>query len=962
MIPLPHLSFVANLARVVDRFPDRLAVAEHGGETLTYAQLWLRASDTANRLREAGVSPGDVVALLCPRSAGFITSFIGSWLAEAVVLPLDPSNPIARLEAILKEAKPTVLVQTEKEITFTRTPFFHPSGKEADQSAPIPVPSVDTQRPAYLIYTSGSSGRPKAVLVSHRGLCPLISAQVEMFPMNECSRLFWMHGLGFDASISDIGTALLSGGTLCFASETRVTRDPELLLNSLRELKITHVDIPPSLLAYLDVRSVPESLVTIIIGGEVCPPAIVRKWASKCRLVNVYGPTEATICSSMIVCDEQWTRPLIGTPVPGVKYHVHDDAGDIVPHGTVGELWIEGPAVALGYPYLPDLTRKRFNLLGTDRIYRTGDRVVQGTDGIEFVGRVDRQIKLHGGLICPEEVERVLADHDCVSRAFVFVDVSRGTPSVLAACLEEAGSLSLESLRAHARRHLPSWMVPSKWLTLSPMPCLPNGKPDGRVIENLFRTSAPDADGDSPLTPNELFVANLFRRCLNRNQVVRRDDFFELGGDSLAVVAFVSIASNEGRLISADIVYRGRSVVGIAGLMDEVTSAEAMGRPDLTHEVESAWNALGRHYAQAIAEAGSRTILVTGASGFLGGAVLGELLGGTDCTVVCLVRGPETVERDRVMDSLHRNGNGDMLAEACSRCRMIVGDVSQPHLGMGSSRWAELAEEVDVVFHLAADICLFKPYYNLKATNVDGVRHILEFCRVGPRKRLHLASTLSVFVDADPGVAVCLEDDLRQDVTQVHGGYAQSKWVAEQLVIKARINTDLAASIYRFGLLTANTVTGHAPRNDWLTMFLGNVGSENASADEQNRSRLVFDVTPVNHAARVMVWLALHAPDNIYHIAGERPVSLSDLAPAWAKFRQSNTGSSRTGDASHLASLRANAPDRFHRSLDLFKATDVRFSTRNTQNGLRGSGIEFPEISPGYLETCVRNALQRNST
>src|SRR5690606_1464903 len=216
-----------------------------------------------------------------------------------------------------------------------------------------------------------------------------------------CRALFYLSPT-FDASVSDIGTALLSGAALCV--EPGVRRTPASMMALIRERGVTHLDLPPSVLATLDPGELPASVQTIVIGGEVCPADVVRRWASRVRLVNVYGPTEATICTSLGACDpETWDRPLIGRPLPGIGYEVVDEALDPVPQGTPGELLIDGVGLARGYLNDPELTRKRFPTLRGRRVYRTGDRVVLHHDGeFEFLGRIDRQIKLHGLRIEPE--------------------------------------------------------------------------------------------------------------------------------------------------------------------------------------------------------------------------------------------------------------------------------------------------------------------------------------------------------------------------------------------------------------------------------------------------------------------------------------------------------------------------------------------------------------------------------
>lgn len=869
--PDPEQSFVWNLARVVAEHGDRMAVDTAQGRRLTYAQLWQRALELRMVFEDQGVSKGDIVALCLPRSPDLVAGWIAAWLCEAVALPLDVTLPEGRRNHILQEAGPR-FVLSEVGVTV--------DGLPRDD-----VPATDLHAPAYLIYTSGSSGQPKGVLVSHAGLTAILHAQIEWFQIAPSSRCLWMHGTGFDASLSDIGTALLAGAALCFDEVT--PHD----LGLIERLRITHVDLPPALLPYLDENA---DLHTIVIGGEVCAAEVIRRWAGKTRLINVYGPTEATVCTSMIVCNPEWDRAWIGGPIEGVEYRVVGEDGC---QSEMGELCISGRCVALGYPWLPELSKQRFTDGGIT--YRTGDLVKRHeTGGYEFLGRVDRQFKLHGRLICPEEVEYALLENELVKRAYV-LPWQRGARTQLAAWVESTADAN--ALRESLTSKLPDWMIPTRWEVTSFMPCLANGKPDTEAIRAALTRPHPPQGGSSFSAEQEP-VRELFAQALDSDQFGPGDDFFtDLGGDSLSVVTVVALASQCNLSIPADAIHRGRTVAGVTRLIRE-NSTEAMSRDELIREI-----VLELRFTTAEL-APPHCILVTGASGFLGQALLGQLPG----NIICM-----------------------------SRQSGMKGDVRLPRFGWDEKTWLQMADEVDTVVHLAADVKLFAPYSDLKASQVEGTRNVLRFCAEGRPKMLHYASSLSVFVDADPLESWCREDDARQDITQVHGGYAQSKWVAEQLVIAAR-QRGLRAAIHRLGLLSLDTQTGIGPRNDWLTLALP--GLVNQAPDDSR----AFDLTPVDYAARVLGWMIRTGAEGVFHIANPQPVTQTQLAELAA-------GTSGKDTVATLAGRRV------HRSLDLFKCSQVRFDMTRTSQALAGSGIEFPAITSDYLRRCLHHAESTKS-
>ena len=841
-------TFVWNLAHVVEAHTERAAIETAAGQRVTYAQLWQRALELRAEFQQHGVARGEVVAISLPRSVDFVAGIIAAWLCEAVALPLDVQMPQARREMILEEARPRFVLGAGESSTG----------------------GVISTTAAYLIYTSGSTGLPKGVLVSHAGLVSILKQQIEWFQITTGSRCLWMHGPGFDASLSDIGTALLAGAALCFDEEK--PHD----LGLIERMGITHVDLPPALLPYL-----PDStrLQTIVIGGEVCAASVIRKWAAKTRLINVYGPTEATICTSMIVCDVGWDRAWIGQPIEGIDYRVCDDDGREV---STGELRIRGPAVALGYPWLPELSAQRF--IDSGRTYRTGDLVTRHEHGgYEFLGRVDRQFKLNGRLICPEEIERALLEIGLAKRAHVLT-WQRGTRTLLAACVESEADE--ERLSEALQTRLPAWMVPTVWKITKSMPSLANGKPDAEAIRAALNTRKRSSVVQNDFSP----IRQLFEDSLQLSDIGQDEDFFtDLGGDSLAVVALMALAAERGVPLPPDAIHRGRTVAGVASLQN---TTEAMSRDELLHDTR-----LDLIFQTAPASA-PRCILLTGATGFLGAALMSELSG-------------------RVIVLSRKNG-----------------DVRLEHFGWDEAKWNAMIEEVDTVIHLAAEVKLFAPYAELKASQVDGTRNVLRFCAEGRAKTLHFASSLSVFVDADPLESWCREDDLRREITRIHGGYAQSKWVAEQLVLQAR-ERGLRAGIHRLGLLTLNAQTGIGPQNDWLTLALP--GLLNGPADET----LAFDLTPVDYAAQVMGWLINHATDGIFHIANPQPVTQAQIVALGE------------GRGSVFATL---AGRRTHRSLDLFKCSRTRFDMTATAQALAGSGIVFPEITSDYLRRCLRHA------
>jgi amino acid adenylation domain-containing protein/thioester reductase-like protein len=810
--------------RIVEERGDASALVARDA-TLSFAELRAQAKRLATELRAAGVREGDVVALDLGRSSQHVVGMLGAWYAGAAFLPIDPAAPPARVEAMLLESSARALLR----------PASHGASIRPVANG-RPPPGRDGL--AYVIYTSGSTGRAKGVRVGHRGLCPVLLAQIAAFGLVPGKRSLLTLSTAFDASISDIGTALLSGATLVIADEPL---GPATLLERMRADAITHADLPPSLLPVVDPSGAPACLEAVIIGGEVCPPHAVRSWARRVRVINVYGPTEATICTSLCECDARgWVRPLVGDPLPHVEYALDE-----------GELLISGPALALGYVDRPDLEAKRFVDRDGTRWYRTGDLVRRHDDGaLEFVGRIDRQLKLRGLLVCPEEIELQLRASPEVADAVVEACEDDGRGMLSARVVPKPGAtVTARTLRERLETRLPGWMIPHVVL----VPAIARGV-CGKVERARSDTPAPvAADRRAGL------VARAFEEALRAGPVGEHDDFLDLGGDSLAALEVAALAQLSGIAIEAETVVLARTPAAIAHA-----------RPVEPWTVEHL-EQLAEQRATEVADAPRHAAhgddwLVTGANGFLGARLVPELLARTTTRIHCVVRGASDSEARARLGEIARN----------PRVCVHAGDVSAPRLGLRESTWVELTRSVAHVVHAAAALSLSLPFGALEATNVRGALEVARFVRAGGRKTLHHVSSLAVLASTDLPVERLDERTELPPGTRVIGAYAQTKWLSEALL--RRTVPDLR--IVRPGLLTADSTTGVGSRTCPLASFLravAGLGCLPVARDDELR----VDVTPVDRAA-VAIAAAVTSPacPAVLHVASERGVSVADLTRA----------------------------------------------------------------------------------
>jgi len=518
---------------------------------LSYAQLDAQSNQIAHHLIKLGVEPGTLIGVCARRAPETIVGTLAILKAGAAFVPLDPDYPRQRLLGMLADVNARVILTTgdrvaalpdhQGEVVLLDDPW----GKFAREPTTPPSVPLGLDSLAYAVFTSGSTGRPKAALLAHRGLVHVIAAQVTGFGVTPHRRVLQFASPSFDASVSEIFVTLTAGATLVLADTSQLVAGTPLV-QTLRDLRITDVTLPPSVLALLGEAELPD-LRTLVVAGERCSASLASQWSKGRQLINAYGPTETTICASVYHCPRgRQAAPSIGRPLPGCEFHVLDEHQQRLPPGEAGELYIGGCVLARGYLNRPTLTAQRFikHPFATDanqRLYRTGDLVRRCQDGnFEFLGRVDHQVKIRGIRIEPDEVAATLKRHPSVGDAVVLPWAADGTHPVLVAFVVARPGAAVSTARLHsfARASLPISMLPSEIVLLTQFPLTPNGKLDRSALlarrGQSGRRAVKDGNGRvAPRTALELELTQMCESVLQTQPVGVTDDFFQLGGDSL---------------------------------------------------------------------------------------------------------------------------------------------------------------------------------------------------------------------------------------------------------------------------------------------------------------------------------------------------------------------------------------------------------------------------------------------
>jgi len=582
------------ILETADRNAGRKAI-KTGHLTLSYGELQKQVQSVASYLADRAVGRGRVVAVLAGRTPQLVSAMLGIMHYGATYLPLDPAYPDERLRFMLEDSNAVLVLgderYSEKARALSQVPFtaFDEIPEKAFTGEPL-----TGDLPAYMIYTSGTSGQPKGVIVTHKTIADHVLDMADHFGINENDTILQFAALNFDASLEQIFPGLCVGATVFLRDEDVWPVDS--FLGKIEQYGLTVVNPPTAYwqqwvqhLEQNENLNRPRHLRLVIAGGDVMKKDVLSKWhgspLSPVRLLNAYGPTEACITATTFEADANLdmagSRVPIGRPCAKRNVYVLDRYGKPVPAGFPGELCIGGEILATGYHNRPALTAERFTVdpflpVEKARMYKTGDRVRFNSKGeLEFLGRVDEQVKIRGFRIEPGEVEQVLRKHDAVQDAIVLPAGHAGEKALFAWYITKHDDLQVNELRGFLQKRLPDYMIPVAFVRVDNFPQTPAGKIDKRALPfpEDMRTQL-SSEYIAPRTDSEKKLAAIVGSMLKLEKVGIHDNFFELGGHSMMGTRVISEISSEfGVELPLRVLFEKPTVEGIAGAIME---AQAM--------------------------------------------------------------------------------------------------------------------------------------------------------------------------------------------------------------------------------------------------------------------------------------------------------------------------------------------------------------------------------------------------
>lgn len=889
-----------------------------------------------------------IVALHMPNSISYVVCVNAIAKCDMAFLPLPINYPAERLAFTIKDARVNNMIIT-KEIfekcdmngltqrmqvvevckianeTVVLVDFgmaFEPENNNNQED------NTDADF-IYLMYTSGSTGRPKGVKVKESGVINLARAQITCWDIAPGDVVAQFASIGFDATISEIFIALLSGACLAVLGPNE--RLGSEFVTAMNKMKISVITLPPSALNIYSPEGLPF-LRKVVTAGEACTLNTAVKWtsAANVRFFNAYGPTEATVCAT---CYEYFpgnvyedvNRDLpIGKAIDGVQVYIFDDFMNPIPPDVVGELYIGGKGLAHGYMgHAKHFTKERFvqNPLCREPmlLYKTGDHAFQDRDGnLTYIGRTDDQVKIRGHRIDLSEIEQVLIQHAMIEMAIVVVHKCSKTNEMSIAAYVCPAFVYISELREYLQKVIPLYMIPSyiKKLDVHDLPKNLNGKVNRKKLEIDESIHVQNESvGHSHLNETQLTIARLWCKVLKLDEsfmysLHRKSSFRELGGNSLQLVLLLRLIEEEIKMTISfthlgmadtieefsEFIRRRRDIKTKNEHIDLRSNADLRELIFHDSELDSSFfpyserrrSVEGAHDTTLMHSSSSKkhpkNILISGVTGFLGAFLLSEILEQTNSNVCCLVReSTETRGIGRIIDNLRKYGLWKF--EYSIRIAVVISDLSQQNLGIASDIYNELCNVVDVVFMNAAVMNFNKPYEDHRIENVESTKEFIKFASTGVQKYLFATSSLSVFLFPPDKIhngshrRICTEAEFFDDPLHIIGGYGQSKWASERLV-KQALDFLPGGAIFRPARISGRSTDGNGPKNDLFASIMYGMKKMGSFPDID----FPFDLTPVDFCAKAMTEVALNictsAPntyEKVYHIFNKDTVSFGDL-------------------------------------------------------------------------------------
>lgn len=942
---------------------------------MTYGELDAKSSSLANVLVAHGAKRNTFIGILMNRSFEMVISMLAVLKSGAAYMPINPDYPDERIDYMIADSNCQLLLVNEglsyenknvEKLIIKIDPAKHENFEKI-------VPFESKNEPddlAYVIYTSGSTGKPKGVMIKHASICNTLLWRKNAYHFDKSFSVLQIPSFAFDSSVEDIFTPLISGAKLVMVNQSNSHFNVPLMKELIEKENINHMLVVPSFYNVL-LNDIPEHLKNfkvVTVAGEGFSTELVKKHFSflpHVALVNEYGPTENSVCTTFHPLSPDEDEIYIGRPIDNCQCYILDSNLKVQPFGVKGELYVSGPGLAKGYIGRNDLTEDRFipNPFSNGKkpyhlMYKTGDVVSIDENGLmKFHERTDYQVKYNGFRINLGEIESRISN--CVKNPNVVVLLNKETePAKLCAYIETSENVNLSELKQELKKFLPHYMLPKEIYLIEKFPLTPNAKIDRNTLSKM-KFEQENTIIVAPRNTLDRQILEAWRHVLKQENISIDDNIFELGGDSLSIISIQSYLFKSNIQVNSQAMFENQTIRSLSDFIAKHIESTAKTEETFYSPSKTSLEDIKNKVEMP------KHIFLTGATGFLGSHILAELLNQySDITIYCLVRSkPEKDNVTRLKEVLNYyfGQKYDLLLE--KRIIPINGDLVRDHLGMDITLYQKLVSQIDSIINCASLVKHFGDYNLFYNSNVVSAKNIIQFAKEA-NASIHHISTTSVSGN------YLVKNDITYDYTEndfyigqnyQDNVYVRTKFEAENEMFKAQ-KEKIPVSIYRVGNLMQRIEDGTFQINKFDNAYFKRIyGFLQIKKLPKNLITQKLEFTPVDSCAKAIV-LLLQYQNKVFHLLNPNLINIRMLIKELSKFGihidfVSQVEFNKFIHSDEGAMYLENFITDLNHSTKLNYETKISINDTLTESYLKENGFTWPIITDDYMHRLVNNLL-----
>ncbi len=974
-------NIVKSFENIVEKYPKNIAVIDKNN-SYTYEELNNKANYLTKYIIDQNIST-DVIAFSLSRSVDVVITILAILKSGHTYMPIDPEYPSERINFMLENSKTNLLITNEtfcKKIDYNGNCIYFENLLFNENIENLNI-SIPYDKHCYIMYTSGSTGIPKAVTINHYNVLNFVQAMQDRldYTPSKNNKVLSVTTVCFDIFVFELYPTLLSGLTLVIADELE-SRSPKLLSNIIKKHKISKILTTPSRIELLfSDNSYLDSLTCIkefLLGGEPLPNLLLSKLQehTNARIVNLYGPTETTVYSTFKDVTNS-NLITIGKPINNTKIYILNDNNHLQPIGLVGEICIGGDGVGSGYYLNNKKTESVFinNPYGNDIIYKTGDLGYWNLDGeLMCLGRKDHQVKIRGYRVELDDISNNILNFEGIDKCVVIDRTDKNKKKYLCAYIVCNKEIDLSELKKYLVDILPHYMIPTYFVEIDKIPLTLNHKVDRKALpEPDIRQIANLSTYTKPSTKTEKDLAKVFKECLSISRIGIQNDIFDYNIDSLDIIRIQTKMLEYNYKLNTQDFYQYRTIQNLAEFIENKKDKKINNIDE--NYLTNINNSFNKY--PSVMQFTRKTynhILLLGCTGYLGIHLLYELLTQSSCNVTCIIRSKDSKSPIDRLSKLYRFYFNRKLPT--DRITIIDSDITKPNLGLGVRKCKELLQTIDLVINSAANVKYYGDYEKFKKINVDVVQSLIALCIENTIQLIHI-STLGVsgnyLVNHQKNYNNFDENDFYIGQQYDENVYIHTKFEAEKLIYE-KIQEGLSASIFRVGNLTSRHSDGGFQQNfesnafyNILMMILKYHILPNTMINE------FLEFTPVDYCAQSILKLIFNVETDkyVFHLFNENYIQVSELLKIFDSLGFRTSILSGNEFKQRIVALSNQYPEEnilkgvvndLDDTLGLSFSTTINQKNLNTNSCLESLNFEWPTITKEYIEKIINYLRKKN--